>query len=104
LMYSSSPRRLGFPVARVSVAAAWRPRQQQAQPSLACLCATPCCWRGPSGRDQPLALVDALCVASLRRREWERKRRKDRFAGEKSVREKVLVEGLKRVQKQIQGS
>jgi hypothetical protein len=32
------------------------------------------------------------------------KRKKDRVLGEKNVREKDLVEGLKRVQKQIQGS
>jgi hypothetical protein len=46
-----------------------------------------------------------LCVASLRRRrEWERKMRKDKVLGEKSAREKNLVEWFKRAQKQIQGS
>jgi len=45
-----------------------------------------------------------LVVSLRRRREWEKKRRKGRVPGEKNAREKDLVEVLKRVQKQIQGS
>jgi hypothetical protein len=43
------------------------------------------------------AARSACSVASLRRREWERKRRKDRVSGEKSAREKDLMKRLKRV-------
>jgi hypothetical protein len=43
-------------------------------------------------------------VRARSRRRWERKKREDRVLGEKNTREKNLVEGLKRVYKQIQGS